>query len=76
MIHALSCSAELNTFWARNGSPMAMNVVVFVVVFVVVGTCYCYQIFNLLKLLHFATDRKLQIGDSILDFRTVSDVLI
>ena len=72
MIHALSCSAELNTFWARNGSPMAMNVVVFVVV----GTCYCYQIFNLLKLLHFATDRKLQIGDSILDFRTVSDVLI
>ena len=38
-----------------NGSPMATNVVVVVVV-VVVWTCY-YQIFNSLKLFHFATDR-------------------
>ena len=41
-------------FGCGNGSPLATNVVVLVVV----GTC-CYQIFNVLKLLHFAADRNL-----------------
>ena len=34
-----------------NGSPTATNVVVHPL-----GNCCCYQIFNVLKLFHFATD--------------------
>jgi len=43
-----------------NGSQTATSVVVNLL-----GTC-CYQIFNVLKLLHFATDRLVR--DSIHDF--------
>ena len=40
-------------FGSGNGSPAAKNIVVGLLL----GTCCCYQIFNELKLFHFATDR-------------------
>ena len=44
----------INIFGAENESPIATNVVIVVLLFRI---CYCYQIFKVLKLYHFATDR-------------------
>jgi len=43
----------VNIFGPGNGSPMGTNVVLVVLV---LGGC-CYQIFNVLRLFHFRTDR-------------------
>jgi len=52
VIKRVTCRPTMKVFGPGNGSSMATNVVVVVVLVV---TSFCYQIFNVLKLFHPAT---------------------